>query len=129
MNISELKKSIRVPIIGAPLFIVSNPKLVIEQCKAGVIGSFPALNARPKEMLDDWLYEKGLESGEIVHRLHLALVASGMMLAPDLQDELLSALAQMDGRIHSTTMQRAVIEEFMLTCSEIGQRHGLSPMA
>ena len=45
------------PVIGAPLFIVSNPKLVIEQCKAGIVGSFPALNARPKELLDDWLFE------------------------------------------------------------------------
>ncbi len=57
MNISKLKKNTRLPIIGAPLFIVSNPSLVIEQCKSGVVGSFPALNARPKEMLDDWLYQ------------------------------------------------------------------------
>ena len=79
-------------------------------------------------VIDDWLYEKGLEPSEVVHRLHLALVASGMMLTPSLQNELLSALARMDGRVHSTTMPRAVIEEFMLTCSEIGQRHGLAPM-
>ena len=45
------------PIIGAPLFIISNPKLVIEQCKAGVVGAMPALNARPAEQLDDWLAE------------------------------------------------------------------------
>jgi nitronate monooxygenase len=45
------------PIIGAPLFIVSNPRLVIEQCKAGVVGSMPALNARPAEQLDAWLAE------------------------------------------------------------------------
>ncbi|MEO6032926.1 MAG: nitronate monooxygenase family protein [Burkholderiaceae bacterium] len=45
------------PIIGAPLFIVSNPKLVVEQCMAGVVGSMPALNARPAEQLDDWLAE------------------------------------------------------------------------
>jgi len=44
-----------IPVIGAPLFIASTPDLVIAQCKAGIIGSFPALNARPKEMLDDWL--------------------------------------------------------------------------
>ena len=44
-----------IPVIGAPLFIASTPDLVIAQCKAGVIGSFPALNARPKEMLDEWL--------------------------------------------------------------------------
>ena len=80
-------------------------------------------------VIDDWLYEKGLEPSEVVHRLHLALVASGMMLTPSLQDELLSALSRMDGRVHSTTMPRAVIEEFMLPCSEIGRRHGLAPMA
>ena len=45
------------PIIGAPLFIISNPKLVIELCKAGVVGSMPALNARPAEQLDDWIAE------------------------------------------------------------------------
>ncbi len=43
------------PVIGAPLFIVSNPALVIAQCRAGIVGSFPALNARPKEALDEWL--------------------------------------------------------------------------
>ena len=47
----------RFPVIGAPLFIISNPKLVIEQCKAGVIGAMPALNARPASQLDDWLAE------------------------------------------------------------------------
>ncbi len=57
MNINELKNSLKIPVIGAPLFIVSNPKLVIEQCKSGIVGSFPALNARPKELLDDWLFE------------------------------------------------------------------------
>ena len=45
------------PVIAAPLFIISNPKLVIEQCKAGVIGSMPALNARPASQLDEWLAE------------------------------------------------------------------------
>lgn len=44
-----------IPVVGAPLFIISNPDLVIAQCKAGVVGSFPALNARPKELLDEWL--------------------------------------------------------------------------
>ena len=50
-------RNLPLPIIGAPLFIISNPKLVIEQCKAGVIGSMPALNARPAEQLDAWLAE------------------------------------------------------------------------
>ena len=45
------------PVIGSPLFIISNPKLVIAQCIAGVVGSMPALNARPAEQLEDWLIE------------------------------------------------------------------------
>ncbi|MEM9705001.1 MAG: nitronate monooxygenase family protein [Pseudomonadota bacterium] len=53
----KIKKSLRIPVIGAPLFIVSNPKLVAAQCIAGVVGSFPALNARPQEKLNDWLIE------------------------------------------------------------------------
>ena len=47
---------LRLPVIGAPLFIVSGPELVIAQCKAGIVGSFPALNARPSGMLDKWLH-------------------------------------------------------------------------
>ncbi len=54
---ADIKKRLALPVIGAPLFIVSNPKLVIAQCKAGVIGSFPSLNARPAEALDVWLTE------------------------------------------------------------------------
>jgi nitronate monooxygenase len=57
---SKLPKALRnlsLPVIGSPLFIISNPKLVIEQCKAGVIGSMPALNARPAAQLDEWLHE------------------------------------------------------------------------
>ena len=50
-----LEGTLRIPIIGAPMFIVSGPELVIAQCKAGIVGSFPALNARPQEMLDEWL--------------------------------------------------------------------------
>ena len=45
------------PVIGSPLFIISNPKLVIAQCKAGIVGSMPALNARPAAQLDEWLHE------------------------------------------------------------------------
>jgi nitronate monooxygenase len=48
---------LRLPVIGAPLFIVSNPQLVIAQCKAGIVGSFPALNARPAAQLDEWIHE------------------------------------------------------------------------
>lgn len=50
-------QNLSLPVIGSPLFIASGPQLVIEQCKAGIVGSFPALNARPAEMLDTWLTE------------------------------------------------------------------------
>ena len=52
---SILKDNLSIPVIGSPLFIISNPDLVIAQCKAGVIGSFPALNARPEPVLEEWL--------------------------------------------------------------------------
>jgi nitronate monooxygenase len=50
-----LKGRLRLPVIGAPMFIVSTPALVLAQCKAGIVGAFPALNARPAAQLDDWL--------------------------------------------------------------------------
>ena len=50
-----LQQSLRLPVIGSPMFIVSGPELVLAQCKAGIVGSFPALNARPESMLDEWL--------------------------------------------------------------------------
>ena len=53
--VPHLKGKLKIPVVGAPLFIVSGPELVISQCKAGVVGSFPALNARPQEVLDQWL--------------------------------------------------------------------------
>lgn len=52
---ASLNKNLALPVICAPMFIVSNPDLVIAQCRSGVIGSFPALNARPQALLDDWL--------------------------------------------------------------------------
>ena len=52
-----LKDKLRLPVVGAPLFIVSHPALVIAQCKAGIVGAFPALNARPISQLDEWLHE------------------------------------------------------------------------
>ncbi len=53
--IERLKSRMRLPVIGAPMFIVSNPDLVIAQCTGGIVGSFPALNARPAEMLEEWI--------------------------------------------------------------------------
>jgi len=57
MSLPPILQGLRIPVIGAPLFIVSNPKLVIAQCTSGIVGSFPALNARPAELLDEWLHE------------------------------------------------------------------------
>src|SRR5690554_732679 len=56
-NIPTILNSLRIPVIGSPLFIISNPRLVIEQCKAGIVGAMPALNARPASQLDEWLAE------------------------------------------------------------------------
>lgn len=57
MSLPPILGGLRIPVIGAPMFIVSNPSLVIAQCTSGIIGSFPALNARPAELLDEWLHE------------------------------------------------------------------------
>ena len=57
MSLPPLLAKLPLPVIGSPLFIISNPKLVIEQCKAGIVGSMPALNARPAEQFDEWLAE------------------------------------------------------------------------
>lgn len=55
MALPEQLTNLRIPVIGSPLFIISNPDLVIAQCKAGIVGSFPALNARPGPVLEEWL--------------------------------------------------------------------------
>jgi nitronate monooxygenase len=57
VSLPPILQGLRVPVIGSPLFIVSNPKLVIAQCTSGIVGSFPSLNARPAERLDEWLHE------------------------------------------------------------------------
>jgi nitronate monooxygenase len=57
MSLPPLLQHLALPVIGSPLFIISNPTLVIEQCKAGIVGSMPALNARPASQLDEWLHE------------------------------------------------------------------------
>jgi nitronate monooxygenase len=56
MSLPAIFDRLRLPVIGAPLFIVSNPDLVIAQCKAGIVGAFPALNARPQGLLDEWIH-------------------------------------------------------------------------
>lgn len=57
MSLPKVLQGLRLPIIGAPLFIISHPQLVIAQCQAGIVGSMPALNARPAAQLDEWLAE------------------------------------------------------------------------
>ncbi|MDG5487267.1 nitronate monooxygenase family protein [Sphingomonas sp. BGYR3] len=56
MALTSIFARLRLPVIGSPLFIISGPDLVIAQCKAGIVGSFPALNARPQSLLDEWLH-------------------------------------------------------------------------
>src|SRR3546814_12395401 len=53
---TALRSRLRLPVIGSPMFIISCPDLVIAQCKAGIVGSVPALNARPQSLLDEWLH-------------------------------------------------------------------------
>lgn len=60
---ASIADRLSIPVIGSPLFIISNPDLVLAQCKAGVIGSFPSLNARPIEQLDEWLAQLNQEIG------------------------------------------------------------------
>jgi nitronate monooxygenase len=69
-----LKDRLRLPVVGAPLFIVSHPALVIAQCKAGIVGAFPALNARPISQLDEWLHEitEALAAHDRAHPEHPA---------------------------------------------------------
>jgi nitronate monooxygenase len=57
VSLPPIFEGLRIPVIGSPMFIVSNPKLVIAQCTSGIVGSFPALNARPASLLDEWLHE------------------------------------------------------------------------
>lgn len=65
-NTRQILEALRVPVIGAPMFLVSGPALVIEQCKAGIVGAFPALNARPQELLETWLTQ--IEDALAAHR-------------------------------------------------------------
>ncbi|MBW0006454.1 MAG: nitronate monooxygenase [Sphingomonas sp.] len=57
MSLPPILQGLRIPVIASPMFIVSTPKLVIAQCTSGIVGSFPALNARPAELLDEWMHE------------------------------------------------------------------------
>ncbi|CAN7525711.1 nitronate monooxygenase family protein [Trinickia sp. LjRoot230] len=66
MALPAVLKNLTLPVVGSPMFIVSYPELVLAQCKAGIVGSFPALNARPAEQLDEWLTQ--IDEGLAAHR-------------------------------------------------------------
>lgn len=63
-KVQEIKQGLKLPVIMAPMFLVSNPKMVLEACKSGIIGSFPALNARTDDILDQWMQEINQELAE-----------------------------------------------------------------
>ena len=72
MALPPVFDSLRIPAIGAPLFIISQPDLVIAQCKAGIVGSFPALNARPGPVLEDWLKRITEDLASITNRIRIS---------------------------------------------------------
>ncbi|WP_237213979.1 NAD(P)H-dependent flavin oxidoreductase [Falsiroseomonas oryziterrae] len=82
-----LLSRLALPVIAAPMFIVSNPELVIAQCKGGIVGSFPALNARPKEELDGWLtrIRAALGPGDAPFAVNQIVHASNDRLEHDLE--------------------------------------------
>lgn len=83
---SRLAKNLALPVIGAPMFIVSTPELVISQCRAGIIGAFPALNARPAEKLSEWLstIEAALPETAAPYAVNLIVHPTNERLAADL---------------------------------------------
>jgi nitronate monooxygenase len=77
-------QNLRLPIIGSPLFIIGNPALLIAQCKAGIVGAMPALNARPSSQLDDWLAEIAAGVGAAPYAINLIAHKSNARLDDDL---------------------------------------------
>lgn len=86
MAVPDVLQRLRLPVFGAPMFIVSGPELVIAQCRAGVLGSFPALNARPVEMLDDWLHQirATLKEADAPYAVNLIVHGTNKRLERDL---------------------------------------------
>ena len=80
-----LFQNLTLPLIGAPLFLVSTPPLVIAQCRAGIVGTFPALNARPAAVLDDWLAEIKAAVGEAPFGMNLIVHKSNTRLQTDVE--------------------------------------------
>lgn len=84
MTAAELQARLALPVIAAPMFIVSGPELVIAQCRAGIVGSFPALNARPQELLDEWLTRIRAEVGDAPFAVNQIVHQSNVRLDHDL---------------------------------------------
>ena len=85
MTPAELKARLALPVIAAPMFIVSTPELVIAQCRAGIVGSFPALNARPAELLDQWLTDIRAAVGDAPFAVNQIVHQSNARLEQDLE--------------------------------------------
>ena len=71
MSLPPILQDLPLPVIGSPMFIVSGPELVIAQCKAGIVGTFPSLNARPSGTLEKWIVRIKLELDEYQKALSL----------------------------------------------------------
>jgi nitronate monooxygenase len=84
MTPADLCARLSLPVIGAPMFIVSGPELVIAQCRAGIVGSFPALNARPQEALDEWLTNIRAAVGDAPFAVNQIIHQSNVRLDHDL---------------------------------------------
>jgi len=85
MTAASLRQRLALPVIAAPMFIVSNPDLVIAQCQAGIVGSFPALNARPQEALDEWLTKIRAAVGEAPFAVNQIVHSSNVRLEHDME--------------------------------------------
>lgn len=84
MTAASLRDRLALPVIAAPMFIVSNPELVIAQCRGGIVGSFPALNARPQEALDEWLTKIRTAVGDAPFAVNQIIHQSNTRLEHDL---------------------------------------------
>jgi nitronate monooxygenase len=85
MTAKQLRDRLALPVIAAPMFIVSNPDLVIAQCRGGIVGSFPALNARPQEALDEWLTTIKAAVGDAPFAVNQIIHQSNVRLEHDLE--------------------------------------------
>jgi nitronate monooxygenase len=159
MALPPILQRLTLPVIGAPMFIAGNPKLVAAQCRAGIVGAFPALNARPKEALDAWLteIEQALADApdaapyavnQIVHKSndrlahdlevcirHKVPITITSLRAPD---EVVSAVHSYGGIVlhdiisvrHAEKALEAGVDGLILVCAGAGGHAGmLSPFA